>query len=322
MQTIIATLFLALAMMSCSAKGGRAETEAAVTEADGAAPVAVFSADSAYSYVKRQVDFGPRVPGSEAHARAGKWLASELERHGALVTLQEAQLKAFDGTMLPARNIFGQYNPGSADRLLLVAHWDSRPWADKDPDPAKRKTPVDGANDGASGVGVLLEVARQLATNAPAKGVDILFVDAEDWGDDGDEDSWALGAKYFVDNPVKPGYKPSEVIVLDMVGGADARFPREYFSQQNAPQLLDRIYAVAAASGYAPMFPNEIGGAVTDDHVQFIRGGIPAVDIIDYRDGFHPAWHTSADDMTTIDRRTLGAVGQTIVNLILGFRDK
>ena len=143
MQTIIATLFLALAMMSCSAKGGRAETEAAATEADGAAPVAVFSADSAYSYVKRQVDFGPRVPGSEAHARAGKWLASELERHGALVTLQEAQLKAFDGTMLPARNIFGQYNPGSADRLLLVAHWDSRPWADKDPDPAKRKTPVE-----------------------------------------------------------------------------------------------------------------------------------------------------------------------------------
>lgn len=312
---------MVLALMSCTSDKAASESKQAEESASTpTAPVAQFSADSAYSYVERQVAFGPRVPGSAAHASAAAWLESELRRHGAEVIVQKAELTAFDGTKLPARNIFGQYQPEAADRLLLVAHWDSRPWADADADPAKHKTPVDGANDGASGVGVLLEVARQLAANRPERGIDILFVDAEDWGTDGDEESWALGAKYFVEHPIKPGYKPSEVIVLDMVGGTEARFPREYFSQQNAPALLDRVYAVAAASGYADLFPNEIGGAVTDDHLQFIKAGIPAVDIIDYRDGFHPAWHTSADDMTAISRNSLQAVGQTVLNLILGFK--
>lgn len=310
--TVVSTLLLAScgsqAKESAHASGGETvpETVAAVE----------FSADSAYSYVESQVAFGPRVPNTEAHRKTADWLASELRRHGADVKEQNMTLTAFDGTRLQARNIFGSYNPQAEDRLLLVAHWDCRPWADQDSDPAKRKLPVAGANDGASGVGVLLETARLLGKNTPSIGVDILFVDAEDWGSDGDEDSWALGARHFVENPISEGYVPSSVIVLDMVGGNDARFPREYFSQQAAPALLDRFYAAAYAAGFADRFPNEIGGAVTDDHLQFIKAGIPAIDIIDYRDGFHPAWHTSGDTMECIDRNTLKAVGQTLANLL------
>ena len=316
MQKMMLTVIASLMLAAC---GGQAK-ESAQAESSGphgpAAPKVEFSADSAYSYVERQVAFGPRVPNTDAHRKAGDWLASELRRHGAAVKEQKMTLTAFDSTKLQARNVFGSFNPQSGERLLLVAHWDCRPWADADPDPEKRTLPVDGANDGASGVGVLLETARLLGSNSPAMGVDILFVDAEDWGTDGDEDSWALGARHFVENPVVEGYLPSSVIVLDMVGGTDARFPREYFSQQSAPALLSRFYAAAAASGYADMFPDEMGGAVTDDHLQFIKAGIPAIDIIYYRDGFHPAWHTSGDTMDCIDRKTLKAVGQTLINFL------
>jgi len=327
MQKMMFTVIASLMLAAC---GGQAK-ESAQAESSGphgpAAPkVKVeFSADSAYSYVERQVAFGPRVPNTDAHRKAGDWLVSELRRHGAAVKEQKMTLTAFYGTKLQARNVFGSFNPQAGERLLLVAHWDCRPWADADPDPEKRTLPVDGSNDGASGVGVLLETARLLGSNSPAMGVDILFVDAEDWGTDGDEDSWALGARHFVENPVVEGYLPLSVIVLDMVGGTDALFPREYFSQQSAPALLSRFYAAAAASGYADMFPDEIGGAVTDDHLQFITALlsadvpkiiIPAIYIIYYRDGFHHAWHTSGDTMDCIDRKTLKAVGQTLINFL------
>ena len=315
MQKIIVMLAASLALCSCGGKAVSADRADAETQA--ALPAVPFSADSAYSYIEKQVAFGPRVPNTEAHRRAGDWLVAELSRHGADVSEQRAVVKAFDGTPLSMRNIFGRFNTDAEERTLFVAHWDCRPWADEDADPERAGRPVDGANDGASGVGVLLEIARAAGANPSPKGIDILFVDAEDWGSESDEDSWALGARHFVAN-LPEGYTPSEVIVLDMVGGTGAVFPREYFSQQSDPALLDRIYTAAAAAGYADRFPNRLGGAVTDDHRQFIDAGIPAVDIIDYRDGFHPAWHTGADDMTAIDRSTLEAVGQTMLNLIYG----
>ncbi len=315
MQKIFVMLAAALALCSCGGKAVSADRSDASPHP--AEPVVVFPADSAYRYIETQVAFGSRVPNSEAHRRAADWLVAELRRHGADVSQQTATLKAFDGTVLSMRNIFGRFNPSADVRTLFVAHWDCRPWADEDPDPERAKLPVDGANDGASGVGVLLEMARAIGANPTSKGVDILFVDAEDWGTYSDEDSWALGANYFVSNRPN-GYTPSEVIVLDMVGGTGAVFPREYFSQQSDPELLDRIYTAAAAAGYADRFPNQLGSAVTDDHIQFIKAGIPAVDIIDYRDGFHPSWHTGDDDMSIIDRSTLQAVGQTMLNLIYG----
>lgn len=284
------------------------------------APEVVFNADSAYSYVKAQVDFGPRVPNTTAHRRTGDWLESELKRHGAQVVVQPMQLTAFDGTVLNARNIMGQYNPQAGDRLLLMAHWDTRPWADNDPDPANHKKPLDGANDGASGVGVLLEVARALAATNPGRGVDILFLDAEDWGSHSDDSSWALGAEYFVNNPIMPDYRPAQAILVDMVGGRGSLFYREGQSHYNAPGLTDAIWATAAASGFGNIFVNQLGGAVTDDHVKFLQAGIPAIDIIAYDPtsgtGFPPTWHTTQDNLHNIDPQVLGAVGQVLLNYI------
>lgn len=323
MQGLPIILAIAISLASCGAENKKVNentvAETATADAAGIDPgksVSVrFDADSAYSYLARQVEFGPRVPNSEAHRKAGDWLASELARHGATVIEQRADLKAFDGTILKARNIFGQYNPEAADRTLLLAHYDCRPWADEDPDPEKRKQPVDGANDGASGVAVLLEVARHLGSGNPGKGIDILFVDAEDWGTEGDDESWAMGARYFANNPVKPGYRPARVIVADMVGGEGASFPVEYFSFQSAPELVRRLWSLAAQGGYRDLFPMSIGSAVTDDHVEFIKAGIPAIDIIEYHpeEGFNPHWHTSGDTLENIDRNTLEAVGSTLM---------
>ena len=279
-----------------------------------------FNADSAYSYLARQVNFGPRVPNTEAHRNTGNGLIAELRRHGAEVTEQKMNLKAFDGTDLDARNIFAQFNPGEKERILLLAHWDSRPWADKDPDSSKRMLPVDGANDGASGVAVLLEIARQLSISGINKGIDILFVDAEDWGTDGDDTSWALGTRYFAENPPLKGYSPQYAILLDMVGGEGATFCREYFSERSAPQLAEQMWQTAARLGYGDIFFNRMGTAVMDDHVELIKAGIPAIDIIEYHpespSGFNPRWHTSSDNLEGISRNTLKAVGSTLLQFL------
>ena len=284
------------------------------------APLVSFNADSAYRYVARQVEFGPRVPNTKAHQQAGDWLSAELQRHGAKVMQQNMKLKAFDGTVLNARNIFGQINPEAKDRILLLAHWDCRPWADNDPDPAKRKLPVDGANDGASGVGVLLEIARQLKLSDSKKGVDILFVDAEDWGTEGDDSSWALGAKYFAENLPVEGYAPQVAILLDMVGGKDAQFCREYYSERSAPTVSEAIWATAENLGYGHMFLTRMGSAIMDDHINLIKAGIPAIDIIEYHPedetGFNSRWHTTADNMDGISKETLKAVGNTLITFL------
>lgn len=313
--------FMALILCAGCSAGKTGDSAAADPAAPEATPLVSFDADSAYSYVEQLVAFGPRVPNTEAHRLSGNWLASQLRDFGWEVTEQTAQLKAFDGTNLRARNIFAQINPDAPDRLLLLAHWDSRPWADNDPDPAKRTEPVVGANDGASGVGVLLEIARNLGKTNSAAAVDILLVDAEDWGNEGDDSSWALGTRYFVENPPVTGYRPKEAILLDMVGSPSAQFRYEYFSAQSNPTLLRRLWERAAALGYGTYFIPEYGTAVTDDHVELINAGIPAVDIIDYRvtddyQGFDPVWHTTADKMDNISRETLRAVGETVAGEI------
>lgn len=319
MAAAVCALLLGLCSCGVSGKAKTAETAESPDNTTLSAPE--FDADSAFYYVKRQVDFGPRVPNTEAHRRAGEWLASELRRHGASVIEQTPVLTAFDGTKLQTRNIFASFNPDAQRRLLLLAHWDCRPWADEDPDPTKHRTPVDGANDGASGVGVLLEAARQMKSLNPSIGVDILFVDAEDWGAEGDDSSWALGTKYFTANLPYPGYSPEGAVLLDMVGAPDAVFPREYFSQSNATRLNDRFYDCAACLGYGDIFPSTMGSAVTDDHVELLKAGIPAIDIIDYREGegFCPQWHTTADNMSGISRETLGRVGKTLMLFIKEF---
>ena len=316
--------------MSCSANSSKntAENLAFLAESESVAPGDVmtesilgnFDADSAYNYLATQVAFGPRVPNSASHVKTGDWIVQQLKWRGLKVSEQKAKLKAFDGTVLNARNIFAQFNHDAKDRILLLAHWDSRPWADKDPDPQKRNIPVDGANDGASGVAVLLEIARQLSLNPTDKGIDLLFVDAEDWGTDGDDESWALGAKYFVENPPVKGYSPQAAILLDMVGGDGATFCREYFSERSNPRLAEEIWQTAERLGYSNMFLNRMGTAVLDDHVQLIKAGIPSIDIIEYHpheeSGFNSRWHTASDNLDGISRQTLSAVGNTLMTYL------
>ena len=321
----IGFIFGMLLMLSCG-KSSKAQEdgEAMAQETDLTVEKPSFNADSAYSYVEKMVSFGPRVPNTEAHLKGGDWLVATLKSFGLDPIEQKATLTAFDGTQLNMRNIFAQINPEASERTLLLAHWDCRPWADQDPDPAKQKQPVDGANDGASGVGVILEIARQLSQEKGTKGVDILFVDAEDWGEESNEESWAMGTRYFAEHPIKPNYFPTEAILLDMVGSPEAKFGYEYNSAHFAPELLNAIWTKAEVLNYT-QFHRGFGGAVTDDHVELIKAGIPAIDIIDYRSdaanpygGFDPVWHTSRDGMQNISKETLEAVGNTLMLYLKG----
>ena len=282
-----------------------------------------FDADSAYRYIETQVSCGPRVPGTEGHRRCAEFIVSSLRRQGAdTIIEQKTTVTAYNGDRLPINNIMARFNINAAKRVLLVAHWDTRPWADAEPDKSKHSIPIPGANDGGSGVGVLLEVARNLGTEVPNIGVDMLFTDAEDYGETGgDDDSWCLGTQYWVKNmPYETNRLPMYGILLDIVGGQNAKFHREYFSEYFAPKINTEIWAVAASSGYGGRFINETKGAVTDDHVYINQAGIPCVDIIECANpetgSFPPTWHTLNDDMNSIDRGTLKAVGQTVLNLI------
>ena len=322
----IALIALGLFTYSCNA--GSKETK---STNDGSVPTcslqkAEFNADSAYSYVEAQVNFGPRIPGTSGHSQCAEYLVSDLKRHNAdTVINQTATVKAFNGDQLPINNIMGRYNLPATRRILLVAHWDTRPWADNEARIENRDRPVPGANDGASGVGVLLEIARQLDIKSPDTGIDILFTDAEDygriegWGDS--ESTWALGTQHWVKNmPYEKGKYPIYGILLDMVGGQDAKFHREYYSEQYASTILDKVWSMANASGFGHIFVNKPAGGITDDHVFINRAGIPCIDIIECLNpdtkSFPPTWHTLSDDMASIDRNSLKAVGQTVLNTI------
>lgn len=318
---LLSVILVAASITACSSakRGSSDPSEQSATDSTATAAI-LFSADSAFSYVKAQCDFGPRVPGTDAHRRCGDYLAAHMEACGANVINQRTTLTAFDGTRLPARNIIAEFAPDSSRRILLLAHWDCRPWADSDPDPDRRNEPVMGANDAASGVAVLMELARVFAVEAPPVGVDLLLVDAEDWGTSNNEESWALGTQYWVKNPHRKGYRPQFGILLDMVGAAGAQFAKEYFSMAYAPSVISDVWTAALKSGYGNYFVASRGGGVTDDHIFVNAAGIPCIDIIDYRtdaeSGFFPGWHTTADTPDCIDPSTLKAVGQTLVNFI------
>ena len=288
-----------------------------------------FSADSAYNYCAAQCQYGPRTMNSEAHEQCGQWIAEKFKQYGCDVELQTADLKGYDGTMLKSTNIIARSAKTDKPRILICAHWDSRPWADNDPDSTNWKKPVMAANDGASGVAVMLELARLLQRNDSASvAVDFICFDAEDWGipqweNDGDADSWALGAQYWAANCQKQIANSYQYgILLDMVGGQSARFYREYFSMQHARNIVEKVWRAASAAGYGSYFPAEDGGAVTDDHLPVNeKAGIPCIDIISHypdceQSNFGPTWHTINDDLQHIDKNTLQAVGQTLVQLI------
>ena len=299
---------------TASSTDNETSTEAVATTT--ASERQAFDGNGALDLTRQQCNFGPRVPGTQAHAKCADWLISTLKQSCDTVILQTGTVQTATEGKIGIKNIIGVINPDASQRLLLLAHWDTRPWADNDPDPANHSKPVMGANDGASGVGVLLQLARQLKADSTTLGIDILLVDAEDMGEDDNEDSWGLGTQYWVQHPHVQGYRPLFGILLDMVGAQNATFTREYYSMQYAGGFVDLVWNNAAGNH----FINAQGGAVTDDHVFVNRGGIPCVDIIDMRSdtgtGFCPEWHTLSDTMDGISATTLGEVGQTLLNVI------
>jgi hypothetical protein len=329
LKPLFPLFFLLLIFSSCNTstrkqttgEGGEKKPEASVIIPD-------FNADSAYQFVKTQVDFGPRVCNTRAHEMCGNYLEKKLRRYCPDVVVQKGEIKAYNGTMLKFKNIIASFNPATNDRIFLCSHWDSRPYADHDPDAAKHNTPIDGANDGASGVGVLLEIARQLSISKPVMGVDIILLDAEDYGPPEDKkqqedttDWWALGAQYWAKNPHKGNYFAKYGILLDMVGAPNATFLQEAFSMAYAPSVVKSVWGTAAKLGYSDYFIFEEGGMITDDHVPINKIlNIPTIDIVHLdrisKTGFYPYWHTVRDDINSIDRTTLKVVGTTLLKVI------
>lgn len=289
-----------------------------------------FNADSAYAYTEAQCAFGPRVPNTEAHRKCGTYIAEKFREFGATVTDQRADLMAYNGTILKARNIIASTRPEATQRILLCAHWDSRPWCDNDPDSTNWKKPVMGANDGASGVAVMLEIARQIQQEPVNIGIDFICFDAEDYGTPqweaensltDNSHTWCLGSQYWASMPHKDNYRATFGILLDMVGGRGCTFSQEGYSQAYASNIVTRVWDTAAKIGYGQFFPKRNSGYITDDHVpvnQIAR--IPCIDIVPYfTDGpssFGPTWHTINDTMENIDKNVLKAVGQTVIQVI------
>ena len=321
-------LFLSLLMVvGCKQPQTNAQSQSQPNHAPSAVTIPTFNGDSAYQYTKAQVAFGARVPNTKAHDLCATYLSETLKRFGAGVFEQKADLQAFDGTILHAVNIIGSFNPTATKRILLFAHWDARPWADNDPVVANRKTPVMAANDGASGVGVLLEMARLIGQQSPSVGVDIAFFDAEDYGapswyksQQNTEDSWCLGTQFWAHNPHLADYKAEYGILLDMIGAPDATFYREQVSEQFASNIVTKVWSQAATLGFSNLFLQEKGGAITDDHVYVNQiAGIPSIDIIDFKPqagGFATYWHTTHDTMENVDKSTLQAVGMTLIHVV------
>jgi Zn-dependent M28 family amino/carboxypeptidase len=272
-----------------------------------------FSGSAAYAHVETQVGFGPRVPGTEGHAAQLEWMVENLNAWADTVYTQEFEWTTQAGETLQLTNVMARFLPDRSHRILLLAHWDTRPWADQAPDEADRALPVPGANDGGSGVAVLMELARMMSEEPPATGIDILFVDGEDYGPETDD--MFLGARHYAANPLPP--EPAFGVLLDMVGDVDPLFPIEGHSAERAPQVAQRVWGIAARLGLGRYFPTRVGGYVSDDHIPLNDAGIPTIDIIDFSYGpGHSWWHTLEDTPDKVSPQTLGMVGEVVTELV------
>ncbi len=286
--------------------------------------VPTFSADSAYAFIQKQVDFGPRVPNTYGHVETRKYLENKLRSYAGATSVfsQEFTSMSYSGDPLNMANIIAAFNPTAADRIMLCAHWDTRPRADEDT--VRTADYIPGADDGGSGVGVLLELARVFADNPPPLGVDIVLFDGEDYGTQGDLDNYFLGSRFWSKNPPVPGYSPRFGILLDMVGAENAQFPKESYSMTYAPNLVNELWEIAGDKGYQNYFLNERGVAIQDDHkIVSENTDIPVIDIIHHYNSpeggnsvFPDHWHTHQDDMRIIGKVTLQAVGDVLLELI------
>jgi len=278
----------------------------------------VFNAETAMGYIQKQVDFGPRVPGTPTHKECADWLEASMKKYADKVMVQSSEVTVYTGQKVPMYNIISSFNPDAKERIMLSAHWDTRPFADQDTE--RIEEPIEGANDGASGVGVLMELAKVLKANPVEIGIDIIFWDVEDYGR-GTSETYCLGSQYWSKNKHVAGYDAKYGILLDMVGAKNAVFYQEGHSMKYARNIVDKVWKAAHKSGYRSYFPFQRVNPITDDHY-FINliAGIPTIDIIQYdqfsEKGFFPHWHTHEDSMDKLSTKTLKAVGQTLVRVL------
>jgi len=313
-----AVLFIASSIItSCSDSGKDEKQLMVVSEKKVVFPT--FNADSAYVFVQEQVDFGPRIPNTPEHMAAGDKIIARLEAYGAQVKVQAFEATTYDNVNLQLRNIMASFNPTAKKRILLATHWDTRPWASKDA--VDKTAQFDGANDGASGVGVLLEIARTMnVNNLPNVGVDLLFFDGEDWGEENSNNtnSWCLGSQYWAKN--KGSYSAYYGILLDMVGAKNAQFPFEGNSYKMAKKILEKVWTSASQIGHGRYFVTTKPGEITDDHYHVnVTAKIPMIDILHFdpvKGYFGDFHHSTKDNMSIIDKGTLKAVGETVLYVV------
>ncbi len=284
----------------------------------GQAPISVprFDAQQSFKFLTAQTDFGPRSPGSKGHAACLEYLQDQMTTYADAVTVQNFTGRDHKGTEHRLTNVVSSFNLQATDRIMLSAHWDSRPWADEDTNPANRNKPILGANDGASGIAVLLEIARLLKQDPPPLGVDIVFFDGEDLGKSGSTDSYCLGSKHFARNKAT-GFQPRFAINLDMIGDKNLTIPRESYSEEYAPDVVSLIFSTARALKI-PAFVDRAGRATYDDHIPLNEVKIRAVDLIDfdYPDESNRYWHTTEDTPDKCSPESLEAVGTVLLHII------
>lgn len=317
---------LSIGTQSCNSQNGATQsqtaTPSAVATSDTKISIPGFDAKTTYQLIQDQVNFGPRVPGTEAQKKCADWLEQQLQPYCDTVYRQNVTVTAGNGKQLPCMNLIGVIHPDAKNRILLLAHWDSRPWADQDK--TGKDQPILGADDGGSGTAVLLSISKVLKEHPLPKdwGVDILLTDVEDYGKtEWGDDSYALGTQYWAKHPHVPGYRAQAGILLDMVGAKNARFPLEGYSAQHAANVQNDVWQAASKAGYSSYFVYENGGQITDDHVPVNKIlNIPTIDIINLPSGsmtgFGSYWHTHQDNMENIDTNTLKAVGQTLLQYL------
>jgi glutaminyl-peptide cyclotransferase len=271
-----------------------------------------FSGPTAFTYVEKQMAFGPRIPNKPAHDQAADWLLGELRARADTVVVQEINHRLSNGQVLHLRNFFARFKPQATERVLFLAHWDTRPMADKSQNLGQQRMPVPGANDGASGVAVLLGVADALKAHPPATGVDLLFVDGEDYGDFADTNDVLIGSRYFAAHQ-PPGYQPLYAVLFDMVADKDLQIYQEGQSVAFAPEVVQRVWRVAAERGHDRQFVPSVRHTLTDDHVSLQKVGIHAIDVVDFD---YPYWHTTEDTIDKVSTASLQIVGDVAIALI------
>lgn len=273
-----------------------------------------FDGQAALGYAKAQLDFGPRIPGTTGAQRAGDWIIAQMKQRADTVIVQSWTHTTQDGKQLPMRNIIARFKPASTDRILYVTHWDTRPVSDAAENLGERQLPVPGANDGASGVGLFVALGDALKKNPPAQGVDLLFVDGEDYGQFDEKLADVLiGSAYFAAHPVDPNYKPIFGVLWDMIGDKDLAIKKEPISMEAAPEVVDRVWQVAKDLGHDDVFLPVEQTPVTDDHVPLIKAGMRVIDVIDLDYPYH---HRPTDTLDKISAKSLSIVGEVAEALL------